>query len=323
MEKPKVFIGSSVEGLKIAEAVFANMNYETEPTLWKNDIFLPSEYPLETLEQQLKLHSFAILVASPDDILIKRGETSQAMRDNILFEFGLFSGVLGRRRTFLLLPENKDIAIPSDLLGIIPARYDENRLKKDPPEYAAAVQVACNQIRQVIRNEWSRIPSKKRLSHTRQNIGRTISLIASILTIFIFLTGINNLPTLLNLSSFNQNKGLFNLQIATSISVSVFVVSQIAYYLSYYSILRFIHIYLFSDRTFWVNDFKEEPHAIFFSITLFLLGCGISYLFLEAYWGNGIVLIKEGRLVPVFAFCTISIAMNLLTVWTALRCHWL
>lgn len=155
MEKPKVFIGSSTEGLLIAEAVYAEMTHETKPTLWKNDIFLPSQYPMETLLEQLKVHSFAIIVASPDDVLVKRGERSQSMRDNILFEVGLFAGVIGRKRTFLMLPENQEIAIPSDLFGLIPAKYDDNRIKQDTPEFAAAVQVACSQIRQVIRNEWS------------------------------------------------------------------------------------------------------------------------------------------------------------------------
>lgn len=154
MEKPRVFIGSSKEGLALAEAVFADISQETEPTIWKHDIFLPSRYPLEALEKQLKVHSFAILIASPDDILIKRDNISSSMRDNILLEFGLFTGVLGRKRTFLMLPQNEEIAIPSDLLGIIPAKYDEKRLLKKPPEVASAVQVACAQIRQVIKDEW-------------------------------------------------------------------------------------------------------------------------------------------------------------------------
>lgn len=160
MEKPKVFIGSSTEGLLIAEAVYADITRETKPTLWKNDIFLPSQYPMESLLEQLKVHSFAILVASPDDILVKRGETSQTMRDNILFEIGLFAGVIGRKRTFLMLPENQEIAIPSDIFGLIPAKYDDNRIKQETPEYAAAVQVACSQIRQVIRNEWASMQRK-------------------------------------------------------------------------------------------------------------------------------------------------------------------
>jgi predicted nucleotide-binding protein len=97
MEKPRVFIGSSTEGLAIAEAVFANLSRDSTPTLWTHQLFLPGQYPLEVLERELGRHSFAVLVASPDDELVKRGSSSPAMRDNLLLEFGLFAGALGRR----------------------------------------------------------------------------------------------------------------------------------------------------------------------------------------------------------------------------------
>jgi len=62
MDRPKVFIGSSTEGLKIAEAVYDYFKKWIEATHWKDDIFLSGEFPLETLEEQLRHHSFAILV---------------------------------------------------------------------------------------------------------------------------------------------------------------------------------------------------------------------------------------------------------------------
>jgi predicted nucleotide-binding protein len=86
MDRPKVFIGSSTEGLKTAAAVFyAFFKQKIGATHWKDDVFLPGEFPLETLKEQLRHHSFAILVASSDDQLVKRGKTFETMRDNILF----------------------------------------------------------------------------------------------------------------------------------------------------------------------------------------------------------------------------------------------
>jgi predicted nucleotide-binding protein len=70
MEKPSVFIGSSTEGLSIAEAPFVCLSHDTKPKLWTHQPFLPGQYPMETLEKQLRQHSFAILVASPDDQII-------------------------------------------------------------------------------------------------------------------------------------------------------------------------------------------------------------------------------------------------------------
>lgn len=152
--KPRVFIGSSTEGLRIAEAVFASLSHETEPTLWTHQLFLPGQYPLEVLEKQLHRHSFAILVASPDDEVIKRGESFPAMRDNLLLEFGLFTGAIGRRRVFFICPSSPRISLPSDLVGVITAIYDAGRVNKGGDGIAAAVQVATHQIREVIREEW-------------------------------------------------------------------------------------------------------------------------------------------------------------------------
>jgi len=155
MEKPCVFIGSSTEGLRIAEALFACLSHDTKPKLWTHQLFLPGQYPMEALEKQLREHAFAILVASPDDQIIKRDVTSPAMRDNLLLEFGLFTGALGRKRAFFVCPTSPQIELPSDLLGIIMAKYDGARVADGPDEIAAAVQVPCQQIREIIREEWT------------------------------------------------------------------------------------------------------------------------------------------------------------------------
>ena len=167
MESPRVFIGSSTEGLAIAEAVFGCLNKETTPTLWTHQLFLPGQYPLEVLEKQLKRYSFAIIVASPDDELIKRGLSSPAMRDNLLLEFGLFTGALGRRRTFFVCPSKPRIDLPSDLFGILTATYDADRVSGEVSERAAAVQSACLQIKGVISEEWSSIQRSKEYNAKR------------------------------------------------------------------------------------------------------------------------------------------------------------
>ena len=154
MDKPPVFIGSSSEGLGLAKAVFAHLSKETNPKLWTHQLFLPGQYPMDVLEQQLKQNDFAILVASPDDQLIKRGVESRAMRDNLLFEFGLFTGALGRRRAFFLCPDSPTVELPSDLLGMIVATYDETRANGKADEVASAVEVPCQQILTVILEQW-------------------------------------------------------------------------------------------------------------------------------------------------------------------------
>ncbi|MGD8646854.1 MAG: nucleotide-binding protein [Desulfobacterales bacterium] len=161
MSKPKVFIGSSSEGIRIAEALFSCLNRDTHPTLWTHQLFLPGQYPLEVLEKQIKRNSFAVLVASPDDELIKRGLHTPAMRDNLLLEFGLFAGALGRRRAFFMCPSRPKIELPSDLFGIVMATYDGDRIKGGADERAAAVQIPCQQISEVINEEWAAIKHRE------------------------------------------------------------------------------------------------------------------------------------------------------------------
>jgi hypothetical protein len=159
--RPRVFIGSSSEGLKIAEALFSCLNRDTQPTLWTHQLFLPGQYPLEVLEKQLKRHSFAVLVASPDDELVKRGMSSPAMRDNLLLEFGLFTGALGRRRVFFVCPDSPSIELPSDLFGIVMATYDAERIAGGADDRAAAVESPCQQIREVIGEEWATMQQRE------------------------------------------------------------------------------------------------------------------------------------------------------------------
>jgi len=147
---------------------------DAEPKIWTDQIFLPGRYPLEVLEGELRTSNFAVLVASPDDELVKRGVATSAMRDNILLEFGLFSGVLGRKRTFFLCPSDPQISLPSDLLGIIYATYDAERITGGVAERAAAVQDACLSIREGIREEWAAILHRReeRLIRLQNSQGR-------------------------------------------------------------------------------------------------------------------------------------------------------
>jgi tetratricopeptide (TPR) repeat protein len=146
--KPRVFIGSSVEGLNVAYAVQQNLTHDAEATVWDQGVFELSLTSIESLNEVLGKVDFGIFVFSPDDITHMRGQNGPSVRDNVLFEFGLFIGKLSRQRVFFIIPEGEDIKIPTDLLGITPGKYDPNRQDKS---YQAATGAACNQIRTQIR----------------------------------------------------------------------------------------------------------------------------------------------------------------------------
>lgn len=151
--KPRIFIGSSVEGKPIADAIQANFTYDAHPTVWDQMIFLVSSYPLDSLLNAVAENDFGILVLSPDDVSKIRGVTTVVPRGNVLFEAALFIGKHGRDRCFLVQPrDHPAFTLPTDLAGIVPSTYDEKLCRSNP---SAAVGPACTQIRNAIKTSAS------------------------------------------------------------------------------------------------------------------------------------------------------------------------
>jgi predicted nucleotide-binding protein len=140
--KPFLFVGSSVESLKYAYAVQENLDHDALVKVWPQGVFNIASYGLESLLSAAGAHDFGVFIFAPDDLVVIRGKKHQAVRDNVLFELGLFMGRLGRERTFVLAPERGNLHLPSDLLGWNVARFDSRR-----KDIAAALGVACNKVR--------------------------------------------------------------------------------------------------------------------------------------------------------------------------------
>ncbi len=141
---PILFVGSSNEGLPFAAALAAAIPTDIAlVTLWSEGVFGASHFPIEDLSTLLHSADFAALLASADDTVVSRGKESQAPRDNIVFELGLFIGALSRQRTFLVVPQGVDIKIPTDLLGINTVRYDPSASIPQDAIAAAAAEIAA------------------------------------------------------------------------------------------------------------------------------------------------------------------------------------
>ena len=137
--RPRVFIGSSTEGLNIAHAIQVDLDSVAETTIWNQGFFVPSSNIIDTIVDRAREFDFAILVLTPDDIIVSRGESTPGARDNILFELGLFTGVLGRGRTFMVLCRDSEVKLPSDLSGV---NYTTYSLRTDGNLQAAVVRYA-------------------------------------------------------------------------------------------------------------------------------------------------------------------------------------
>lgn len=146
-EQVRVFIMSSVEALPIVDLLIKQFAHDPFLAVaWKNGVFRASHYTLDELEAELDDSDFAIAVAHADDVVITRDDEWPTIRDNVILEFGLFMGRLGRRRAFLMEPRDVDLKLPSDLAGLttIPYRYVKG---KDAEHYIAP---ACAKLRELI-----------------------------------------------------------------------------------------------------------------------------------------------------------------------------
>lgn len=143
---PRAFIGSSSEGLPVANKLQALLEHDLEAVVWnQGTVFALGDATLEALETAVLDYEFGIFVFTPDDELNMRGETKPVARDNVIFELGLFVGKLTRRRAFAVHPRKGAIALPSDLHGITTATYDPDQKK-----LAVALGPVCERIREAV-----------------------------------------------------------------------------------------------------------------------------------------------------------------------------
>ncbi|MET7534562.1 TIR domain-containing protein [Streptomyces goshikiensis] len=143
MPRPALFVGSSSEGLRIAEAAQVLLDDVCEVELWTQGVFGLTQGTLESLVMALPRFDFALLVLTADDLTIARGMEKAAARDNVLFELGLFIGSLGRDRTFMLYDRTNPPSLPSDLAGIAAATFAPH----STGNFEAALGAPCRKIR--------------------------------------------------------------------------------------------------------------------------------------------------------------------------------
>jgi hypothetical protein len=149
MGKPRIFLGSSAKQAKLVEALTHGLEDIAHVEPWTAS-FNPGTMTLERLLELVHEVDFAAFVFAQDDWTThgpatqKSTEPGQASpRDNVVFEAGLFGGVLGMRRTFIL--HANGAKLPTDLLGLTSIRYEGMS--------AAEVRVINQKLRKAIEDE--------------------------------------------------------------------------------------------------------------------------------------------------------------------------
>lgn len=147
--RPRLFIGSSVENLDVANSIQENLEYDANVTVWNQGVFNLSSNTIDDLLKCLDNTDFGIFVFNPEDVTNIKNKTFSTVRDNIIFELGLFIGKLEKSRVFYVIPrDDHDLHLPTDLLGLNPGKYDSNRGDNN---LKAALGPFCNQVREILK----------------------------------------------------------------------------------------------------------------------------------------------------------------------------
>lgn len=129
MDKPRIFIGSSGKQARLLQALTRGLQDVAHVDPWTTSL-TPGTSTLDRLVELAHRVDFAAFVFGRDD-WTSRGPAAgpssdigqESPRDNVVFEAGLFGGVLGMRRTFIL--HDRAAKLPTDLLGLICIRYGD------------------------------------------------------------------------------------------------------------------------------------------------------------------------------------------------------
>jgi hypothetical protein len=150
MDKPRIFLGSSGKQEKLLQALARGLEDVAHVDPWTTS-FHPGTTTLDRLVELAHEVDFAAFVFAKDDWTTgapspspPTGSGQASPRDNVVFEAGLFGGVLGMRRTFIL--HARDSKLPSDLLGLTCVRYGEATT-------ASEMRAVNQKLRKAIENE--------------------------------------------------------------------------------------------------------------------------------------------------------------------------
>jgi Predicted nucleotide-binding protein containing TIR-like domain len=150
MDKPRIFLGSSGKQAKLLQTLTRGLEDVARVDPWTTS-FNPGTTTLERLVELTHEVDFAAFVFAQDDWTVAcpsgppSPDSGQASpRDNVVFEAGLFGGVLGMRRTFILHANGSKL--PTDFLGLTCIRYGEGAV-------AAEMRAVNQKLREAIEKE--------------------------------------------------------------------------------------------------------------------------------------------------------------------------
>jgi len=146
-KRMEIFIGSSTEAKDYMDEVAAKLEeLKTIPLLWNasgKGIFVPGDNTIDALIKITKRVQAAVFIFNADDKTWNEKsalDTTDSVRDNVLFEYGLFMGALEKEKVCFVCKGNPKIA--SDLKGItyIDGDLGETQVKLKLKDWIEAIE---------------------------------------------------------------------------------------------------------------------------------------------------------------------------------------
>lgn len=166
--RPTAFVGSSSESRGIAEAILQNLEGKVEITCWYHDFFEPTSSVIDDLVAKIGRFDFGIFIFAPDDVVQIRQHSAGSVRDNVLFELGLFLGRLGMQRVFIVAhPDFQDtMRVPTDLLG----RNLVSFTIREDGNLVAALETSCRKLYDAMKKAGPKAERLRELEGARERI---------------------------------------------------------------------------------------------------------------------------------------------------------
>lgn len=166
MLKPTVFVGCAYsEGsLKVARLLKEFLREDLDIKIWDEpEVFKLSTTTFENLIKVVEEYDFGIFIFSPEGELIRNNKLQFPVTGNVIFEFGLFLGYLGRNRTFVVQNKSNEEVGISDLSGMTVAKYSWDE-RNGEDELREALSKVAEKILHEVKREGKKINEKKELA---------------------------------------------------------------------------------------------------------------------------------------------------------------
>lgn len=127
--RQKIFIGCSTEALDIAYAIQSELISRSKdylPVIWKQNVIKNGDTTVPALIKEISGCRFAIFIFNKDDKTVSRRKAKATARDNVIFEYGLAVGILGKESCFIF--KAASVELPSDFNGMSVSIFESDIL---------------------------------------------------------------------------------------------------------------------------------------------------------------------------------------------------